>query len=54
MNDSNNMFEELVKRFYLKYDKLQIDGFHGISSNNNNRQYRSVSPTKRNANLFNV
>jgi hypothetical protein len=32
MNESNNMFEEFVKRFYLKYDKLQIEGFHGKSS----------------------
>lgn len=30
MTESMNMFEELVKKFHIKYDKLQIDGFHGL------------------------
>ena len=29
MTDSDNMFEELVKKFHVKYGKLQIDGYHG-------------------------
>lgn len=29
MTDSENMFEELVKKFHIKYGKLQITGFHG-------------------------
>ena len=29
MTDSENMFEELVKKFHIKYGKLQINGFHG-------------------------
>ena len=43
MSESNNMFEEFVKRFYIRFDKLQIDGFDGKRY----REYRSVSPTKR-------
>ena len=50
MNDCNNMFEDLVKKFYIKFNKLQIDGFHSLSA----RPYRSVSPSKRNAAMFNV
>ena len=29
MSESSNMFEELVKKFYIKYNKLQILGYHG-------------------------
>ena len=29
MTESDNMFEELVKKFYVKYGKLQISGYHG-------------------------
>ena len=50
MCESGNMFEEFIKRFYIKYDKLQIEGFH----NKNSKSYRSVSPTKRKAHMFNV
>ena len=32
MIESGNMFEELVKRFHVKYNKLQIDGYHGLAS----------------------
>ena len=30
MTESLNMFEELVKKFHIKYGKLQIQGFHGL------------------------
>lgn len=29
MSESSNMFEELVKKFHIKYGKLQITGYHG-------------------------
>lgn len=35
MSESNNMFEEFVKRFYIRFGKLQIEGFHNKSSINN-------------------
>ena len=50
MSECNNLFEEFVKRFYIKYDKLQIEGFHCIAS----RTHRSVSPTKKMQNLFSM
>ena len=31
MTESDNMFEELVKKFHIKYGKLQIQGFHGLA-----------------------
>ena len=31
MNDNNNLFENLVKNFYVKFNKLQIEGYHGKS-----------------------
>ena len=30
MTESMNMFEELVKKFHIKYGKLQISGYHGL------------------------
>lgn len=53
MSDSNNMFEEFVKRFYIRFGKLQVEGFHH-NSINNHRTFRSVSPTKKYSSLFNV
>ena len=32
MTESLNMFEELVKKFHIKYGKLQISGFHGMAA----------------------
>ena len=29
MNDNGNLFENLIKKFYVKFNKLQIDGYHG-------------------------
>ena len=29
MTDSNNLFEELISKFYIRYGKLQITGYHG-------------------------
>eukprot|EP00347_Sterkiella_histriomuscorum_P013852 403363119 len=34
MSESNNMFEEFVKRFYIRFGKLQIEGFHSKIINN--------------------
>ena len=34
MGECNNVFDEFIKTFFIKYDKLQIGGFHtkrGIS-----------------------
>ena len=31
MTDNNNMFEDLVAQFYIKYGKLQIAGYHGMA-----------------------
>lgn len=42
MSDSDNMFEELVKKFHLKYGKLQIQGYHGPAIDP--RKIKSVSP----------
>lgn len=60
MSESGNMFEEFVKRFYIRYGKLLIDGFHNKNSLNNysliqtnSRMIKSVSPTKQRRNLIN-
>ena len=47
MHESANLFENFIQRFYLKYGKLQIDGFHGVQ-----RVTQSVSPRKRMAGLM--
>ena len=49
MKESNNMFEVFIQKFYLKFGKLQIDGFHNKASVKSNigRVYNSVSPQKR-------
>ena len=34
MGECNNVFDEFIKTFFIKFDKLQIGGFHtkrGIS-----------------------
>ena len=46
MTDSNNMFEELISKFYVKYGKLQIAGFHGQQPDP--RRHITVSPTSQN------
>lgn len=46
MTDCNNMFEEFVKRFYIRYGKLQIEGFHNLNYNPL-RNVKSVSPQRR-------
>ena len=28
MGECNNIFDEFVKKFFIKYEKLQIEGFH--------------------------
>jgi len=42
MSDSENMFEELVKKFHIKYGRLQIQGYHGLAQDP--RKMKSVSP----------
>jgi hypothetical protein len=44
MSESENLFEEFVKRIYFKFDKMQIEGFH---KNSTMRVNRSVSPIKK-------
>jgi hypothetical protein len=43
MTESSNMFEELIKKFHIKFDKLQIEGFHGLPKDP--RRVKTVSPT---------
>lgn len=31
MVDSNNMFDNFIKRFRIVYGKLQIEGYHGVA-----------------------
>mmetsp|Transcript_7874 Transcript_7874/g.12198 ORF Transcript_7874/g.12198 Transcript_7874/m.12198 type:complete len:109 (+) Transcript_7874:482-808(+) len=60
MTDSDNMFEELVKKFSIKFGKLQISGYHGktqdprhqgkgVISSKGNYSYRAKS-SNRNGN----
>jgi|LauGreDrversion4_2_1035121.scaffolds.fasta_scaffold182083_1 hypothetical protein len=28
MGECNNIFDEFIKKFFIKFDKLQIEGFH--------------------------
>lgn len=28
MGECNNLFDEFIKKFFIKFDKLQIEGFH--------------------------
>jgi len=49
MAENNNKFESFIQRFYIKYDKLQIEGFHGKLGG---RAIRSVSPNKKMNFLF--
>ena len=66
MSECNNVFDEFIKKFFIKFDKLQIEGFHtkraingsiiGLSSAKKDpqqpRQYFSVSPGKQRAMLL--
>ena len=62
MGECNNVFDDFIKRFFIKFQKLQIEGFHtkpqlvmgGVSGPvRPSRQYFSVSPTKkRQYNIF--
>lgn len=60
MSECNNVFDDFIKKFFIKFDKLQIEGFHtkraldgsiiGIQSaskQQHSRQYFSVSPGKQ-------
>jgi hypothetical protein len=29
LNDNQNLFENLVAKFYIKFNRLQITGYHG-------------------------
>ena len=41
MSDSDNSFENIVGRLYIKFGRLQIDGIHGKGGY---RVHKSVSP----------
>lgn len=41
MNENGNIFENFVKQFYVKFGKLQIDGYHGKGGF---RNHKSVQP----------
>lgn len=41
MNESENLFEKFITRFYVKFGKLQIRGFHGKSALPSFRNIRS-------------
>jgi hypothetical protein len=44
MSECGNVFENFIKNFYIKYNKLQIKGFHGKTETF--RVHRTVSPTR--------
>ena len=44
MTESSNMFEELIKKFHIKYGKLQISGYHGLAADP--RRAGTVSPSR--------
>lgn len=66
MSECNNVFDEFIKKFFIKFDKLQIEGFHTKRGINGDiigivprtsvpqRQYYSVSPTKRTKHLGSI
>jgi len=45
MSENDNKFELVVKRLYVKFGKLQIDGIHGKGGF---RVHKSSSPFLRN------
>jgi hypothetical protein len=47
MNESNNIFELFISRFYVKFNKLQIRGFHGKAAMD--RSNHTVSPNQARA-----
>lgn len=58
MSECSNVFDDFIKKFFIKFDKLQIEGFHtkraidgsiiGVASAQKQpRQYFSVSPGKQ-------
>lgn len=44
MLESNNMFENLISKFRVVFNKLQIQGYHGAQ--NDPRRHKTVSPTR--------
>ena len=44
LNESGNIFENFISRFYIKFGKLQIKGFHGKAALE--RTNRTVSPRR--------
>jgi len=49
MNEADNLFENFIEKLYLKFGRIQINGFH-------NRNARTVNPRSRQQALsgFNV
>jgi len=46
MNESGNVFENFVKTFYVKFNKLQIRGHHGKGAYTSNDRNQTVSPKR--------
>jgi hypothetical protein len=44
MVESNNQFEDLIARFYIKYGKLQIFGYHGKNHDPRKTRTNYASP----------
>jgi hypothetical protein len=42
MNDCGNLFENFIKQFYIKFGKLQIQGYHNKTNRN-----MTVNPDSR-------
>lgn len=64
MSENNNLFEEFIKKFFIKFGKLLIEGFHTMNPNygstnavTSSRLIKTVSPAARSRGrhgLFNV
>ena len=49
MAECGNVFENFIALFYVKFNKLQISGFHGKQNSIPNRSNKTVSPGRRTA-----
>ena len=47
MAECGNVFENFIALFYVKFNKLQITGFHGKQNNIPQRSNKTVSPGRR-------
>ena len=49
MAECGNVFENFIALFYVKFNRLQISGFHGKQNSIPNRSNKTVSPGRRTA-----